>query len=152
TIGADGMTAAGLTALKLNAGSGNNMLTIDGGITPLDTSLGQGGANITLTANNNSMVNLLASQSLAAVNLNASSRVNLAPGGDRVLRVGALYVSPSAILDLADNDLILQSTPAARDADLANITALIKTARNAISGAWTSKGITSSAAASNAQG
>lgn len=92
-----------------------------------------------------SVVTISSNETLASLQIAEGSRVYLAAGANVTLSVNKLLIDLSSTLDLADNDLILQSTAANRLADLADIAARIKSGRNG--GNWTSKGIISSVAA-----
>ncbi len=148
TIGPAGMSAAGIGLLKVNAGSGANVLSLGGGTTNLDASP-DGGLNLSVAADNGTILNLPTSQQLAGLTVNGASRVNLLAGGGRFLRVNALSLSADATLDLADNALILQANAGSRQAALAMISAAIASARNASPGIWSGHGITSSAVVGN---
>ncbi len=143
-IGPDGLAASGLALLRVNAGSGVNTLTIDGGVINLDASAGAGGNNLDVALNNSAQVTLSGSQRLHSLDLNQNSRLNVAGA---FLRVGALSIDPSAKLDLGANDLIIQSTAADKAATFASLIPLLRTGRSA--GAWDGVGISSSAAASD---
>jgi hypothetical protein len=66
-----------------------------------------------------------------------------------VLRTNGLTITGDAYLDVADNDLIVQSDAADREAMLARLTQYIRTARNT-GPMWQRPGIRSSAAANDA--
>ena len=75
-------------------------------------------------------------------------------GGSPVSRVNALEIaggdSPTGLLDLADNALVVQATAATRTDMLERLTSQVRAARNhGSTGLWTGKGITSSVAADN---
>jgi probable HAF family extracellular repeat protein len=85
------------------------------------------------------------SKALGSITIGAGGRLNIAPGGTAPLRVRALNIATGGVLDLADNDMILQSTPVNRAADYAMLIGLLKSARNG--GDWSGVGISSSTAA-----
>jgi hypothetical protein len=71
--------------------------------------------------------------------------VTLAAGGDKTLVLDALTLSGTARLDLTDEKMIVRSTDANRVAELAAISAAIKSGFNLGNGAvWAGAGITSS--------
>jgi hypothetical protein len=137
-------SATGLASLKIIAGAGDNTLTLNGGTTPLDASASP---NLKLVLNNTAIVNLAASQSFTSLAINDTAHLTLAANGNFVLRTSALSIASAASLDLADNDLILQSNSAGRAAALASLSQLIASARKIAP--WAGPGITSSAAAAN---
>jgi hypothetical protein len=92
-------------------------------------------------------VHLQASARLDSLSISAG-RVELMPGGNRVLRTSSLAITGEGQLDLFDNDLILECEgDAAPEALLAALMDSIRSARN--NGAWTGPGLTSSSAANN---
>ncbi|MFI5381575.1 MAG: choice-of-anchor Q domain-containing protein [Tepidisphaerales bacterium] len=121
TIAPAGVGAAGLGVLGLNVGGGNNSLIVNGGNTPINTSLGVGGANLALTLNNTAIVSLPSSQQLAGITLNDSARLNLAGGGSTVVQTGRLLMSPNAVLDLGSSSLVLAYAGASPYAGLNNL-------------------------------
>jgi hypothetical protein len=74
-----------------------------------------------------------------------NARLSLAANGSRVLRTGGLTIAGDGTLDLFDNDVIVQSTPAGKAALLTALTGLIGHARNT-GGYWSGTGITSTTA------
>jgi hypothetical protein len=145
TVGSGGLGGIGLSLLQLNVGGGSNTLIVNGGTLNLDTNLGVGGDQLAVVVNNSAVLNLANAQKFASVSLNDSSKLNLTAGGASTFWTRALAIAPGATLDLADNDLILQSNVAGRDAALAAVSGLIQSGRNG--GSWSGKGIVSSAAA-----
>lgn len=142
TVGPGGI---GLSLLQLNVGGGSNTLVLNGGTLNLDTNLGVGGDQLSVVESNSAILNLASAQKFASIGLNDSSKLNLAAGGGNTLWTHAVAIASGATLDVADNDLILQSTVADRDSALATVSGLIQSGRNG--GAWSGKGIVSSAAA-----
>jgi hypothetical protein len=135
-------------ALAVNAGTGNNSLNFNiAGIVTLDTSLGIGGGNLDVTVGTNAVVNLPNSQTLKS--LEVGGRVNV-PGSGSTLVTGGLTIFGSGKLDLAGNDMIVRATAATRSATLTSIGNWIKSARNTSPNRWLGNGITSSAAAADA--
>jgi hypothetical protein len=96
-------------------------------------------------------VNLAANATVRGLSLSGGASLNVAAAGDRVFRTTGLAIDGTSKLNLNDNDLILQSTPATRTDglvvdDLAVVvTDLIKSGRNG--GLWNGPGIISSSAA-----
>jgi hypothetical protein len=146
TINASGLVATGLTQLSLNAGAGNNTFNIQGGSAKLDPSLGAlGASNLTVNASGNAILTLNANQNLAGLNISNTARVNI-PAANAYLKLDTLSIASTATLDLFDNDLILQSTSAAKAGLLTTVNGLLKTGRN--KGTWTGAGIRSTTAGS----
>ncbi|HEV8604639.1 MAG TPA: SdrD B-like domain-containing protein, partial [Tepidisphaeraceae bacterium] len=146
-IGGAGLIASGLNVLSLNVGVGSNFVALDGGTAQLDTNLGIGGGNLSVTVYNTAILNFTSSQRLAALNLNETAQVNLAAPASQVLKTNALNLGPDATLNLASNSVIIQSTPAAKAATLSSVRAFLRSGRN--KGAWTGPGITSTTAAAD---
>jgi len=146
TINASGLVATGLTQLSLNAGAGNNTFSIQGGSAKLDPSLGTlGASNLTVNASGNAILTLNANLKLAGLNISNTARINI-PAANSCLMLNSLSISSTATLDLFDNDLILQSTSAAKAGLLTTLNGLLKTGRN--KGLWNGAGIRSSTAGS----
>jgi hypothetical protein len=88
-------------------------LIVGGGTVNLDSDAGTSSIfNLTLSASGASTANLGATQHLAALNLAAGARANLAAGHDKVLVAKALGIEevgglPTSRLDLADNAMIV---------------------------------------------
>jgi len=80
------------------------------------------------------------SQHLAGLSLAGSVRAALSLAGGGVLRTGGLSIIGEGILDIAENDLIIQSTAADRGAELARVFNWIKSARSGDAGIATSAG------------
>lgn len=83
---------------------------------------------------------------LSSLVLGPGARLALAPGG-RLLRASALSLGADATLNLADNALLLQSTPKLKKSALATLTGQIASAYS--QGAWSGPGLSSSAAAAS---
>ena len=105
-----------------------------------------GGSGLAVQAS--STVVFSASQHLAALSIGDGQTAQLLPGGGVVLAVPSLAMGNGAMLDLADNDLIVQATAATRDAVLAEIQSRLGGGFQ--SGSWNGVGIHSSAAAADA--
>jgi len=88
TIAASGINATGLKTLKLNVGTGNNTLTVNGGTTTIDTTPGLGGVNLSVTVNNSAVVTLPGDQTLAALGINNSAAVDLVNGSLTISKTG----------------------------------------------------------------
>jgi len=138
TVKAPGMVATGLVRLAVNAGTGLNYFDLLAGSATLDTNLGIGGLDLNVTTYATSQLSLPASQTLASLSINDSSKVVLLPGGGKVLRTSGLSIPTLGTLDLYDNDMIV------KNGNVGAIGGWIKSARNA--GAWNGKGVTSSTA------
>jgi hypothetical protein len=78
--------------------------------------------------------------------LNDNGRFTLQTNGTRLLRTNGLSLSPSAVLDLFNNDLIVQATPANKAAMWAMVRDLIISGRN---GGVSGTGIRSALAVAN---
>src|SRR5207244_13434159 len=74
TISSDGMVAAGLTALSVDAGTGANTLATYGGTTPL---FAINGGLLAVSGDNDAVVNLVASQTLGSLTLSDTARAIL---------------------------------------------------------------------------
>jgi hypothetical protein len=97
-------------------------------------------------------VSIPGSTRFESVTISDAGSITLNGQGDSVLVTRALSITPSGFLDLRDNDLILDYTPARRGrggTPLQMIQNLINLGRNA--GTWANAGITSAVAAANAQ-
>jgi len=92
-------------------------------------------------------VNLADSQNYNSLTINGTARVNLLANGNRFIRTGGLTIAAGAGLNLADNDLIFQSTAGTKAADLLTFFNLIKLGR--AGGLWNGNGISSSSAGAN---
>jgi len=117
-----------------NPGPGNNQLTLTSGTHTLDTD-GQS-LNVSLSGPSTTHLTFNSVQHLGRLSLSGAASASIAPGGDKPLQLASLSINGSASLDLADNDLIVQST------DLNAIAALIRSAR--ADGTWTGSGIKTS--------
>jgi probable HAF family extracellular repeat protein len=128
--------AAGAGSDSLTTGAGTYTLTSDASAASLES----------ITLQSNTVLNLAASQHLASLSIGSTGRVNLQPDGAHFIRVNNLTVASGATLDLADNDLIIET--ATPDATLSMVNGLVRSARNG-EARWGGVGITSSAAVSN---
>ncbi len=137
------ITAALPFTPTINAGPGHNALNISAGAYRYNSDLGASSSNLSLNLSNAASIQFASSQHLASLTLSNSSLASFTPGANKVLVTGNLQLSPTATLDLADNDLILHATPASRNAALAKIASLIRTAQ---SNNWHGPGIASSSA------
>ncbi|HEX2971790.1 MAG TPA: hypothetical protein VHP11_05625, partial [Tepidisphaeraceae bacterium] len=145
------ITAALPFTPSFHGGSGNDTLTIQAGDYVLTSDTTSGTANLHLVANSTAKVNLAGLQSLASLTIDDSAQVSLAAGGDKVLITRDLSINGNGVLDLADNDLIVQATPATRQEVLTQVSSWIKSARNTSPQKWTGWGITSIAARNGAR-
>jgi hypothetical protein len=154
----------GLDQLVINAGAGNDSLTID-----LPTGLGLPSAGIifngdvgddtitipSLTAAANPVqintgtgintLNFANGQTINSLTVPATGQLNL-PAGGKVLKLKSLSITGT--LNITDNDLILQSDAANWQSVLNSIAALLAAGRSG--GAWNGNGINSATAAANA--
>ena len=103
---------------------------------------------LALSATNSASVHLLDAQRLLRLSISHAARVALTPGGNNALSTSALLIESDASLDLADNDLIITSDSAHRDAVLSTINGYITVALDGPSDPWQEQGLTSSAARS----
>jgi hypothetical protein len=137
------------SSLKLNlrGGSGDNRTIVESGVMNADFDLGTGPGEMSLEVNGTARVNLGATQHLASLTVNDSAEVKLIADGGRVLRARELMIGAGAIVDLADNDLILQATALTRQEMLAALLGQMVSGRNG--GTWDGNGLSSSSAASD---
>jgi hypothetical protein len=151
TIGSSGTNTSPTTTLRILTGAGTDTFTINGGNNYLD--LPPSSTNLSVTTNGSGIVNLSGSPKLSSLIINNSSRVNLLAGGANPLRIGStssgnpLQIDTTAALDLADNDLLIQTSAPARDTAFAAYFDMVKTGRSG--GAWNGFGIISSTAGAN---
>ena len=131
-------------AATFDGGEGSNSLVVNGGTWTFNADAN--GMNV--TAANDGAITFNARQHLGALTLQGNSTATLTPGGGKVLRTGALALSPTSKLDLGDNDLIVDATAETRTAVLAAVVDRIRAARNATP-RWSGPGITSSTAVGN---
>ena len=125
-----------------DGGEGSNSLVVNGGSWAFNADAN----GMKVRAANDGAVAFNASQHLGELTLEGNAAATLAPGGGKVLRTGAIALSPTSRLDLGDNDLIVDATAETRAAVLAAIIGAIKSSRNG-SPRWSGPGITSSTAA-----
>lgn len=100
-----------------------------------------GTRNLRIALAGGTVVRFLSSQDLAAVNVGDTALAELVSAGDRVIDTDALFIGAAGKVDLWNNALIVRSTPAASDADLARITGYIRSARNTLP-PWQGPGLT----------
>jgi hypothetical protein len=118
----------------------NSTLTVGSGTTPASFTTGSGGLVVDGHVNYNS------GTLVSAGTLDVAGTVFLSPrgtGNKKTLDVGAATLSPSGVVDLNDNDMLVRSN------QKAYVTQQIRQARN--SGTWNMPGITSTAAKNNPQ-
>jgi len=89
------------------------------------------------------------SKTYGAIHLLDTSLARFGGAFAHVFRVGDLSIAPGARLDLQYADLIVQATPATRQAVAAAVFGHVKSARNAPGGLWTGTGITHTGAATD---
>jgi len=137
----------------LNGGGGNNTLTISGGTynaaadNLAGNNDGAGNATLNIVASGGTTINASSSQHLKSLTLNDTSKLVMAPGGNKLLRTRGLTIASGAALDVGDNDVILQSTAANKLADWNGLMGLLRLGRSG--GLWTGNGIRSATAAAN---
>jgi hypothetical protein len=99
-----------------------------------------------LTKTGSGTLTFQTSQRFGGLNV-GGGRVNVTPGGGKLLQTGALSIGEGATLDLRDNDLLIQSSSATREQTLADVAARVASARNGgASGLWSGTGLTASTA------
>src|SRR5437867_844 len=125
-------------------GAGNDRLVVNDGTYAVASDLSPATNNLSLELNGNAVANISSTQHLGALKVSNNARVNFAAGGTLLLRTNSLEIGPAATVDLADNSLIVQSTPLEKQSALAAVSADIVSAR--AGGTWTGPGLTSSAA------
>jgi hypothetical protein len=128
--------------LTFQNGAGNDTVRLLTGSYTFNSALAPTTHNAAVTIDPGATGIFAAAQQLPSLVIHGAAQ--LAPGG-RVLEVGALDISGSgARLDLSDGALIVHSTAANRAADLAAVTAKIKSGLNLGGTLWTGDGITTS--------
>ncbi|CAN5379540.1 hypothetical protein BH09PLA1_BH09PLA1_35040 [soil metagenome] len=130
-------------AIQFDGGLGANTLTFRGGTHSFASDLGMLALHFDIAVRDVAILNFTGSQHLAALTLDGVAQVNLASGGDKVLRVASINLFGSAQLDLNDNAIIVDYSAAS---SLTSIQSLINSGRNG--GAWNAWGITSTSAKS----
>src|SRR6185436_581194 len=119
---------------SLNGGAGNNTLSLANSPYTASTDAfagnndGAGHATLNITATGTTVITGSVSQHLKALTLNDTSRFTLA-FGSRLLRTGALTIGSAAVLDVADGDVIVDSTAAGRMAALNSLLTALKNGR-----------------------
>ncbi|HEV8605303.1 MAG TPA: lamin tail domain-containing protein [Tepidisphaeraceae bacterium] len=158
----------GLDQLIIDAGGGNDSLTIDlpgGSGLPasgiiFNGDIGNDTVNIlspTSAANplrlnvgtGINTLNFQNGQSISALNISAGGQLNLASGG-KALKVNNVSIEAGATLNLADNDLIVEADAATWQSVFNSITNLVASGRNGGASRWAGQGINSAIAAANA--
>jgi hypothetical protein len=153
TIGSSGTNTNASRTLRILTGAATDTLTINGGNNYID--LPPTASNLAVTTNGTAIANLTGAPKLASLIINNNSRVNMVAGGNNSLRIGStaagnpLQIDSTATLDLADNDLLIQVSPPARDTAFAAYLGMVQSGKNGASGPWTGFGIISSTAATN---
>ncbi|MDB5326746.1 MAG: Carbohydrate binding family 6 [Phycisphaerales bacterium] len=118
-----------------------NLLTISGGAVIVLSDAGASVAGLNIVVNSGAQIVFNTTQHLGTLTVNGTA--TMAAGG-RLLRVAALALNTGASLDLADNDLILESTATTSAAALQQ---WLLSGRSG--GTWTGAGLRSSSAATN---
>jgi hypothetical protein len=122
-----------------NPGAGSNRLLVESGTFLLSSDV----PGLAVEVMDGATVEFGSTQHLASLTLFGTGQARMLPlaaGGQRVLRLGALSMSPTSTLDLGVHGMILDGGNAAA---LDTVLARIASARNG--GAWNGAGITSSA-------
>jgi len=119
--------------------SADNLLFSDGQLTSGSRSIGFGNTRIELGEAGDVA-------ELGDLTLAGAASVALHRDGGTLLNLRKLSIAPLATLDLADNTLILQTSPQTQSADLARMFAYVKSGR--ANGAWTGPGLVSTTAKS----
>ena len=117
---------------------------MEGGQARIDSTAADGALNTTLVAGEHLTTNRLYQNALA---VSGNSRVTLLPGGTGASVLTALDLAATATFDLADNDLVIKTTPGAK---LQLFTTLYARLTSGFaSGTWNGTGLVSSSAQSN---
>jgi subtilisin-like proprotein convertase family protein len=133
-----------VAGLQLDAGAGsNNQLVLRGGRVHIDSTATAGTLNTTLQNGAQLTTSRLNQNRVTAT---GSSRVNVLPGGP-TSALTVLDVGSAGTLDLADNDLVIQSTAGAKPALLGAVYGRL--AAGYSGGLWNGAGIVSANAAVN---
>lgn len=106
-----------------------------------------GGDHISALGNAN--INLWNTMDVGSLSIADNARVSVPPGGAQPVQLSDLSIADNGTLDLNDNDLILQSTLAERDARLSQLSGYIHSGRSKVPTLWSGNGIISSSAAAN---
>jgi hypothetical protein len=139
---------SGAGGLRISGGTVNHAgpvniagpATVSGGTSTFGTSFVAGGIGMTggvMTLNQGVRIN-------GALTMSGPAVLNLAPHGSRVLRVPSINASAPAVINVADNVVIVDYTQRRAD-ELPTIVALLTSGYNG--GAWNGPGINSSVAA-----
>jgi subtilisin family serine protease len=139
---------------SFDGGAGNDRLRLTGTSASHDVTVGTnrvqfGPSQITYTTMGSVGLDALPEDStidLGSLSINGSGRVALVQGSGKVLKLPSLSITDDGVLDLTDNRLLFTGDAGSRAARLADLTSLVKKARNAPGGRWTGNGITSSLA------
>jgi acrosin len=129
----------GVDTINLVDNAAGSFVTIDGGA-------GLDNVTVNSDAAGTATAHFDVTQDLAALTILGGGTAVMELNGSRVIDTDALTVAATGKLDLTDNDLIVDYAGASQ---LAVVQVLINLGRNG--GAWNGNGITSSAAAANAQ-
>jgi hypothetical protein len=139
-----------VTGLRVDGGGGDDTITIDAQL-PFNPVVNATPRTGIVRISAGTCV-FEASQHLRALSIGPGASLSFMAGGGKVLRTSALGMADDAVLDLADNTLIIDAGDDAKNV-LAEITAKIGTARNTMDAQnrlWHGPGITSSAACDDA--
>jgi hypothetical protein len=129
-----------------NGGAGSDKLVLDVGNRTFATDLAATSSIEQLDVNGSANVSLQASQHLDSLTLSGAARVKLETAGNRLIVAGQLIMDSTSTLDLADNDMIIQTTNAtAFAATRQTVADRIAAARHA-NPQWSGPGLTTSTA------
>jgi hypothetical protein len=142
-VNSSGQPALGVSQLIFNAGPGANNLVLLQGSARIDSTATGGTLNSTVQAGAQLTTNRLNQNGLT---ISGNGSLSILPGGQTNL-LTTLDVSATGTLDLADNDLVIQSTAAAKPALLSAVYGRL--AAGYAGGLWNGAGITSANAAAN---
>src|SRR6185436_4089811 len=112
-----------------NGGAGTDSIVLNAGIYRLTTDAGLTTPNLNLVGNFDSSFIATATQHLNSLTLNDNARMTVGTNGSRVIALSSLSLGPTALLDLFDNDLILRSNAANRQAMYDMIANLLRSGR-----------------------
>lgn len=143
SVGAGGISVAQLNKVNLYLGAGANALAFAGGNVNLGTHIYEG-AQLSLSTSGSAQVNVSQMLELTSLSLGDTSKLVLASGSLKTLKVDSFAMSPTAKLDLGNSDLLIRTAPGQSQAVAQSLLPLLVSGRNG--GAWNGAGIQSSAA------
>jgi hypothetical protein len=128
----------GAPQLSFLPGAGVNLLRLQDGFWKLGSNLAFDGPSTSLVMEGTATLDLSANFTVASLALAGSALFTVAPLGGKLLTVGTLSIAEQAILDLADNDLLVSN------GDLDTLETYVRIGSN--DGAWDGVGLRTSAA------